>query len=340
MMVIRCDASVSWGLGHLMRCRALAQAFKKQGMPVSLVGPSKDFAQAGDEDLFVHWHPMPWNVDALSDANQLLTLAEAWHAKALVLDDPRVNEAYKLRIRDAGRPWLQFDGTATKPLWASWVLNALPSANEHAYFKVVCNADTQLLLGPKYALLRPEFMATSRQTTSKGPLNIFISFGGGDDRGAMAWCLQALMPLLGPHLHLKIMSGASNPRNAFNQLLLDKVCSDWYEYLVQPSAPWNVLAQCHLAVLASGTTTHEVNYFQIPMIMVSIVDNQHEPGKAWAAANQAKYLGLWNDVDVHALQSIVLLNIQSLQDELMNIHPLVDGQGASRVASIVLGAVQ
>lgn len=336
MMVIRCDASVSWGLGHLMRCRALAQAFKKQGMPVSLVGPSKDFTQAGDEDLFAHWHPMPWNVDALSDANQLLTLAEAWHATALVLDDPRVDEAYQLRIRDAGRPWLQFDGTATKPLWASWVLNALPSANEHAYSKVVCNADTQLLLGPKYALLRPEFTTALRATPTKEPLNIFISFGGGDDRGAMAWCLEALLPLLGPHLHLKIMSGASNPRNAFNQRLLDQVNSDWFEYHVQPSAPWNVLAQCHLAILASGTTAHEVNYFQIPMILVSIVDNQHAPGKSWEAANQAKYMGLWSDVSVQALHSIAINSVRSIQEGTLKIHPLVDGQGASRVALALL----
>lgn len=337
MMVIRCDASVSWGLGHIMRCRALAQAFKKQGMPVSLVGPSKDFAEANDENLFVHWHPMPWAEDALSDAHQLLALAENWQATGLVLDDPRVNEPYQLCIRENGMPWLQFDGAATKPLWASWVLNALPNANEEAYSKVVRNSDAQLLLGPKYALLRPEFTAAALPVKAKEPLNIFVSFGGGDDRGAMAWSLEALLPLLGPSINLKIISGASNPRNAFNKRLLEKVPPEWCEYYIQPLEPWRVLAHCHMAILASGTTAHEVNFFGIPMILVSVVDNQHEPGKAWETVKQGKYLGLWSDVTVHTLQSTAITYVESIQNDSMKIHSLVDGQGASRVALALSG---
>ena len=60
-------------------------------------------------------------------------LAEKWQADGLILDEPRAGEAYQQALFEAGLPWLQFDGTAQKPLWASWVLNALPSANASDY---------------------------------------------------------------------------------------------------------------------------------------------------------------------------------------------------------------
>lgn len=332
MMIVRCDANPQWGMGHLTRCRALAMALHQLGMTVAMVGPERAYAQAGDEQWFTHWQPMAWHDDTTTGAHQLLDLAEKWQADGLILDEPRAGEAYQQVLFEAGLPWLQFDGTAQKPLWASWVLNALPSANASDYAKVLRNPAATLLLGPAYAVLRPEFAAVRGATKSAQPFHILVSFGGGDDRGAMAWCIQALLPLLSEHTHLKIISGRANPRNASNLAQIPASHSAWVDYAIQPDAPWAIMAQCHMAVMASGTTAHEANCCQLPMVLVSLVDNQHAPGQSWATAQQGQYLGPWETVQAHTLLQTVAQCQQHWRDGHRTAPPLVDGQGAARVA--------
>ncbi len=332
MMIVRCDANPQWGMGHLTRCRALAMALHHLGMPVAMVGPELTYALASDKALFEHWQPMAWHEAQSLGANQLMALAEKWDATGLILDDPRLGEAYQQTLFKAGLKWLQFDGTAKKPLWANWVLNALPSANASEYAKVLRNPEASLLLGPSYAVLRPEFEAVRGAVKNENPLSILVTFGGGDDRGAMAWCIKALLPLLGEHTHLKIISGQANPRNASNLAQIPASHSVWIDYAIQPDAPWAIMAQCHLAVMASGTTAHEANCCQLPMVLVSLVDNQHAPGQSWATAQQGQYLGPWESVAALTLFQTVTQCLQDLRGGHRSTPTIVDGQGAARVA--------
>ena len=335
MMIVRCDANPKWGMGHLTRCRALAVALHRIGIPVAMVGPERAHAQVGDDDLFTHWQPMAWHDDKTTGAYQLLALAEQWQADGLILDEPRADEAYQKVLFAAGLPWLQFDGTAQKPLWASWVLNALPSANASDYAKVLRNPAATLLLGPSYAVLRSEFAAVRSATKSARPFNILLSFGGGDDRGAMSWCINALLPLLGEHTHLKIISGRANPRNASNLAQIPASHSAWVDYAIQPDAPWSIMAHCHMAVMASGTTAHEANCCRLPMVLLSVVNNQHAPGLAWQQAGQAQYLGSWESVSESVLQDSVAQCMQAIRTNSPKAQALVDGQGANRVAHAI-----
>jgi UDP-2,4-diacetamido-2,4,6-trideoxy-beta-L-altropyranose hydrolase len=332
MILVRCDASPQWGMGHLTRCRALANALHRIGIPVSMVGPARTYAEDGDEALFKHWQPMSWHDDLAVGARELLSLAKKWHAQGLILDEPRAGEIYQRALFEAKFPWLQFDGTAQRPLWASWILNALPSANASDYATVLRNPEATLLMGPEYAVLRPEFESVNGASKSNQPINILVTFGGGDDRGAMAWCINALLPLLGEHTHLKIISGQANPRNASNLAQIPSSHQAWIDYAIQPDEPWSIMAQCHMAVMASGTTTHEANCCQLPMVLVSLVDNQHAPGQAWANAFQGQYLGPWERVEGQTLFKTVLQCLNDLHAGYRNAPTLVDGQGATRVA--------
>jgi spore coat polysaccharide biosynthesis predicted glycosyltransferase SpsG len=278
---------------------------------------------------------MAWHEAQSLGANQLMALAEKWDAIGLILDDPRLGEVYQQTLFKAGLKWLQFDGTAKKPLWANWVLNALPSANASEYAKVLRNPEASLLLGPSYAVLRHEFEAVHGAVKNEHPLNILVTFGGGDDRGAMAWCFKALLPLLGEHTHLKIISGQANPRNASNMGLIPHSHRAWVDYAIQPAAPWEIMATCHMAVMASGTTAHEANCCQLPMVLVSLVENQHAPGLAWQQAGQAQYVGPWESVSESALQNSVAQCMQAIRTTSPKAQALVDGQGANRVAQAI-----
>lgn len=332
MIIIRCDASDQWGMGNLMRCRALAQALKEEGMCLAMVGPSLNFQEPGDADLFDHWLHIPWLTASTENAKQLATIAELWEAKALVIDDPRADQDFQKYLFDLNIKWLQFDGTATKPLWANWVLNALPDAQADIYLNVVQNPTTQLMLGPQYAVLRKEFAITKKAHSGTTDKHILMTFGGGDDRGAIAWCLNVLAPLLNKNIRINIISGNANPRNSENLKLIEEMATEKIEYAIQPAQPWKIISACDLAVMASGTTVHEVNVFNLPMVLMSLVDNQHKPGQAWAKAVDASYLGDWTQTSSEILMNSVQAQLAKLKSDTELLPPLVDGLGASRVA--------
>jgi len=335
MILIRCDANAEWGMGHLTRCRALAYALHALDLSVSMVGPAKDLMQPNDAEVFTHWQPMVWHDDQASGVQQLLALAHKWKAVGLVLDEPRLDETYQKALFQSGLPWLQFDGTAQKPLWASAVLNALPDAHESAYAKVLQNPQATLLLGPQYAVLRSEFEAAHRVGKHNYPFKILVTFGGGDDRGALLWCVDALSPMLGEHIRLQVISGEANPRNEKNLEWIANTGHPWIEYAIQPPAPWALMSQCHMAVMASGTTAHEANCCRLPMVLLSVVNNQHAPGLAWQQAGQAQYLGSWESVSESILQDSVAQCMQAIRTNSPKAQALVDGQGANRVAHAI-----
>ncbi len=332
MIIIQCDANSQWGMGHLTRCRALGKALHHVGIQVAMVGPSVRLTESNDDLIFTHWHPLQWNDQPMQTASKLLMLAERWNALGFVLDEPRVDDDFQFALYESGYPWLQFDGTAKKSIWAHWVLNALPNASAEKYACVLKNPKTELLLGPKYAILRPEFEAARNIAKKSQPFCILLSFGGGDDRGALAWSLETLSPLLGDGLHIKVISGHANPRNEENLELAKKISGEWIHYAIQPDEPWKIMTECQLAVMASGTTAHEANCCRLPMILMSIAENQHEPGLAWENAHQAHYLGDWSSIDQQTLLQTVKKSIVKVCTEKLHSEPLVDGHGAIRVA--------
>ena len=334
MIVMRCHASVQWGLGNLTRCRALAQALRAEGAQVAMVGPSIEMQQPGDAETFDYWLAMDWQNQSTENAKQLLEVATQLKAHALVIDDPRADDDFQQILYAAKMKWLQFDGTASKPMWAHWILNALPSANAQAYATVVRNPSASLLLGPMYAVLREEFARTEKKPKlNPDDISILLIFGGGDDRGAIAWCLKSLNPLLNKNTKLKIISGSANPQNNINLKVIEGISKEQIEYFIQPAHPWEIMSTCDLAVMASGTTVHEVNVFQLPMILMSVVENQDKPGQAWAQALGAKYLGDWTQLHSELLRDSVQSLLQQIH--MQNTPALVDGLGASRVAKVM-----
>ena len=334
MIVIRCDASDQWGMGNLMRCRALAQALKAENVKVAMVGPRLETQQLGDTEIFEQWFPMAWQNNSIENARQLLEIANQLNARMLVIDDPRADEDFQKYLYAAQMKWLQFDGTANKPIWANWILNALPSADAQTYSQVVRNPSARLFLGPKYAVLRQEFASTVKKSNSSTDVTtVLMTFGGGDDRGAIAWSLKSLQPIINKKIKLKIISGATNPQNNNNLKMLEAISNVHIEYFIQPVAPWEIMSECDLAVMASGTTVHEVNVFQVPMVLMSLVENQDKPGQAWAKAVDATYLGDWTKLESELLRDSVQTQLQKLH--LRNTPPLVDGLGASRISKVL-----
>lgn len=338
MIIFRTDAGPQLGFGHLTRCRALAMALRQRGQCCVMVGPDTSYAKTVDPDIFEDWVAVSDWLSSQEDAARVISLAQQHRAGWVVLDDYRIEETYQLSLRAAGLRWLQFDGSASKPLWADVVVNANPATSYADYAAVLWNPNTRLLLGPKYAILRPEFVRTESRDPARPVKQILVTFGGGDDRGANEFVLSTLLPVSAPNQHFLVLSGATNTNNPSLKQWIETYGQGRVSLHVEPELVAPLFASSDLAVMAGGTSTYEAACCGLPMILITTADNQIPQSKAWAELGTAVHLGRIGQVDgselVDGYQTIT--NDHSCRTTMADMgRKVVTGNGAACVAEII-----
>lgn len=339
-VIFRTDASPILGYGHLMRCRSLANALRDLGMACIMVGPKPSDQTAADADVFEQWiEQSEWSAES-DDACKLVTLANKYGCAVVVLDDYRVGVTYQKVILEAGLKWLQFDGRADRPLWADWVINANPSAPPEDYVRHLQKPGARALLGPQYAILRPEFSAVTPRTHEKSEVtDVLVTFGAGDDRGAILFALKALLPATATTTRFHVMSGANNPRNPEIEQWIESNGEKRTIMRVNPAQVAPLLSACDLAVMAGGTTTYEAAFCGLPMLLVTIAANQERQSQAWHDKGAAFYLGRFNEVSRKDLASHFsnLSRAPELRKKMSRCGQVeVDGKGAEKIALMLI----
>lgn len=337
MILFRCDASPQLGLGHLIRCRALAYALRKQGQQCMMVGPPKIYMNAEDTKLFVVWETLKWeSVEA--DARCVAALVEHFSAAILVLDDYRVDVDYQLLLRSRGLRWLQFETRTDRAIWADIVLNANPAVNSKEYASVLCNPNTKLLLGPHFAMLRPEFSDINLKKYNPHIARVMVTFGGGDDLGLTLFVLATLLPVTPKHIEFVVMSGECNPRNSEITSWIQDNGESRVIIEINPRNVASLIVSCDLAIMAGGSTIYEAACCGLNMILIATAENQINQSNAWGMRMGIKYLGLKDDVSSDKLLDAFFLfyNNKNMYEISNKNEMTVDSKGAERVCESIL----
>ena len=157
-LVVRADATVVMGTGHVMRCLALAQAWQDAGgscvFAMAEPTPAVEERVAAEGIQVVRFRKtIP---GSSQDAAQLVELARAQGAAWLVVDGYHFDAEYQRRLKDTELKllWVDDNGESAH-YYADLVLNQNAHARDGLY--VHREPYTRLLLGPRYALLRREF---------------------------------------------------------------------------------------------------------------------------------------------------------------------------------------
>lgn len=259
-------------------------------------------------------------------------------AAAAVLDDYRIDETYQIVLSENGLKWAQFEARIDRPIWADIVLNASPAYTSSDYRPALKNAACQLLIGPKYAVLRPEFSAQEYDARDPIAKSILLTFGAGDDRGAILYVLRALNERLSENIRFDVVSGPSNPRNAENDRKIRTLGSERFRYHIGPIRLAELFARADLAIMAGGASTQEAACLGLPMVLITIAENQTKQAIAWEKKGAAKYLGDLDRVTTGRLVSAVsrlVKDVTARQSMSMAGRSLVDGLGGMRVARAI-----
>lgn len=334
-LLVRVDASAEIGVGHLMRCLALAQACQDQGGRVGFAmaeGGERFRARLQAEGFQLL--SLVTEVGSGDDARQTLALASQLGSSWIVVDGYRFDAAYQRAIQagDVRQLFLDDCGHAEN-YYADLVLNQNLHADEDLYQKR--DPEVELLLGLDYLLLRREFLNV-RPTVAlmrEPARRILLTLGGSDRENLTGWLLQALQQLAGHELEVCALVGATNP----HRQALEKVVRDSRFPLRLASAVTDMselYAWADMAVTAGGSTLWELSYMGVPAVTLILAANQEPSSLALDRYGSIRCLGYPGELSQQQVADAVsaLAMDANGRQRMSNLgRQLVDGQGAWRV---------
>jgi UDP-2,4-diacetamido-2,4,6-trideoxy-beta-L-altropyranose hydrolase len=178
-ILIRTDANSRVGMGHLIRSTALALMLEKQFEIIFLTfNTSKELRQ-----LFITHQCIVSDLSVNRAEEAVIVSNEAIRldVSLVVLDGYDFDDSYQKIIKNRGTKILKIDDLISENTHADLLINQSDVVTREDYS--TCSG--QILLGPDYALLRPEFLeAASRPVRPpKDIKSVFVSFGGADPDG-------------------------------------------------------------------------------------------------------------------------------------------------------------
>jgi UDP-2,4-diacetamido-2,4,6-trideoxy-beta-L-altropyranose hydrolase len=168
-VVFRVDGSLTIGMGHLIRCLALALMLKDEyditffciEVPESV---EKDIINSGFE------------VVKIENEENFLELINKLHI--VVLDHYGLGTDYQKKIKAIGCKLVCIDDLHDKEFFADLIINHAPGISEEDY---IAQSYTQFALGLDCVLLRPAFLEQAKKPRVIEKINtVFICFGGAD----------------------------------------------------------------------------------------------------------------------------------------------------------------
>ncbi|MFH1686491.1 MAG: UDP-2,4-diacetamido-2,4,6-trideoxy-beta-L-altropyranose hydrolase [bacterium] len=323
LVVIRTDASLEIGTGHVMRCLTAAEQLHSHGAEVRFVcrafpGNLCDVIrehgyrcdrlpfECGDvkntyDSIYARW----LSVDQIVDAEQTQGVLHSYGTRPdwIIADHYGLNSLWHKAMRPYSRRIMVIDDLANRPLDCDLLLDQNYYANMAQRYWGLAPAYCRQLLGPEYALLRREFLVADRRQRSTAVRCILVFFGGTDPSNQTAVALGAIRELSNTNLCVDVVIGATNPHREH----IERLCarSDRFELHQNVSNMAELMSAADLAIGAGGTTTYERLYMRLPTLAISIADNQTEVLKGLHGAGHLVYLGHHGDVTPASLAASI-----------------------------------
>ena len=298
-IVIRADASIFIGSGHVMRCLTLALKLKESGSNVIFIcrkfeGNLIDKIRLKGFNVFelkydFHHKVIKKEADLLwlgatqkEDAEECERLIKDIKIDWLIVDHYGIDQEWQKILKHTYSKLMVIDDLSNRIHQCDLLLDQTFGRKKNDYEGLVPEF-CELLLGANYALIRPEFAYWRKYSLDRRQKfnfrKLFINMGGMDPDNFTEKVLLAIEKCnLPTSLEIIVVMGSSSPH-------LDKVIAVsntfLYEIAIQvdPLNMAEIMANCDLAIGASGSTSLERACLGLPTIQLVIAQNQELTAK-------------------------------------------------------------
>jgi UDP-2,4-diacetamido-2,4,6-trideoxy-beta-L-altropyranose hydrolase len=315
------------GTGHLQRCLTLSDALRARSARTAL------FVYAGDPSTCA-WAKDRTDEQVIApdlDLDSALGKARAW-SNLMVVDTYDAGETQLAPLMREGARVLVVDDLADRRLPATWILNTCFPSDSIRYEGL---GDATLLLGPRYALLRPEFTGLARRETPARARRILVLFGGSDPLGQTARVLRLLHAMPGP-LEVTVVAGLLTDvgpvRDALAGFPHPAQC------LRDVRNVHELMQAADIAVSGAGQTLFELAAAGCPAIALQVADNQRWSSSLFTGLGSIEAMDARTIDDATLARAIAALADDPARRARMSAagREAADGLGAGRVADLLL----
>jgi UDP-2,4-diacetamido-2,4,6-trideoxy-beta-L-altropyranose hydrolase len=291
-IAVRVDASSKIGTGHFMRCLTLADALKERGARTRFLSRylpehlcSKLVAQ-GHEYSLLDMPPIEVSQDELAHAawlgvSQAQDAADCIQALSdenwdwLVVDHYALDTRWESKLRQVAKNILVIDDIADRQHDCDLLLDQNYYADMGTRYVGKIPAHCQLLLGPRYALLRDEFRMLHEQVSPRsGPVRrVLVFFGGVDADNYTGSAIEALSTTNMTGIQVDVVIGAQHP---FREQIVAACAQHGFFWHVQTDKMAELMAAADLAIGAGGSACWERCCLGLPALTFCTADNQRQ----------------------------------------------------------------
>lgn len=309
-VLIRADASISIGTGHIMRCLTIAKELKRRGATVHFVcrrlpGDLCDYIESKDFPVNRLYSCLNGTeeFDFENDANAVIEILQNQsNPELLIVDHYLIDERWEKLVRPYVQRLMVIDDLANRRHECHILLDYNIHENYANRYDALVPKQCKKFLGPNYVILKPEFLRFSGyQRKRKGRVKrILIFFGGTDPTNETEKALKAIQYIQQDTLlnvAIDVVVGVINPNKERIKRYCHKI--DNMRVFENVSNMAQLMAKADLALGGGGITNIERMYMKLPTIAVSVADNQTKVLEYLGQEGYVKYLGPASNVDVN-----------------------------------------
>jgi UDP-2,4-diacetamido-2,4,6-trideoxy-beta-L-altropyranose hydrolase len=355
-IAIRVDASLQIGTGHVMRCLTLADGLQAIGaqchficreQPGNLIdlirqrGFSVSVLPRAPEQIVIKeqqpnydaWLGADWAIDAAQTKSSIGTIVVDW----LIVDHYAIDSRWEQALRTNCRHLMVIDDIANRPHQCDLLIDQ--NYEDETRYRGLVSQDCRLLLGPSYALLRPEYAqyraVKIQRTQTELIKRALVFFGGADSLDLTGTTLKALSVDGLDHIELDVVVG----NNYLYYEQLSQLAALRGRATIHKPRPHlaDLMVTADIAIGGGGATNWERMCLGLPSIVITLAENQIPISEILNHRGVIRLLGKSEDVSSESISAALLCEIKSRKIFLhvATAMDLCDGLGVARVINIM-----
>lgn len=316
------NASPAIGLGHFNRCIALAGLFEERGELIFHMNESLPACKDICDQLNIRLQQ--------GSFHELVSMVDQY--TVIVTDDYSCTTELQKELKQKGCTLISVDDIHQFHFVSDIVINH-GTINPSLYS---VETYTQLLLGPEYAILKPDFLMPDRVVQpAKSNQKLLVCLGGTDPAGYTLEVVNHLINIKG-HYECNVLTTSGNTR--FKEILdlPDKNQSIKVFHDLSPGELIRLFRGMDIAILPASTIAYEACSVGVGLLVGISAENQRDIYHTLTSRNLALGMGYFDEVTFEVIQQhLNELSPERINHQLVQQKNIFDGQSLERLKSII-----
>lgn len=337
-ILIRVDGTPQTGWERLARCQTYAGALQRRRRPtyfLSRLEPGHlglSIKRTGND-----WLEADSPVGTDDDLSEMIQEIRRLKPAAVVVDAPEASEEYLKELTATGVLVVSIDSLANIRFPSQLIINPLLGPGREAYEFL---PGAQLLLGPRYALVRPEIRRVrpirSQEPALPSPNNFRAMIALGDDDPNNQVEALARQLLNTPRVEKIDLAVRPQHPNLTALQELAAAAPERVELAIEPGEVTSRLARCHFAITSGGNWSIELACVGVPQLVIVQSEAHWPTAQRLEDEGAATCLGWHENVSANTIrQAVQNIVSEPLERQAMMrcARKLIDGRGPDRLVT-------